>query len=358
MSSLSMCDSADALVDPRVQRLKRSQSHYVEPISPSPTSAPIPPPKDGYVPRSNLKRAPSYGAVKQEAKLERQRKKDATVPASASVMTDTKQPRHERKISTDVSSDEEERTRSKCVKKLKTTPSRSSSSPAPSSPITDSSTAPSSPFHNNPSEKTLPSKIRSKTPKSTTSTTTGAVESRRITRSNLNPCSKGDDVQMKDVTKPSKTTKAPSSPTNVRSKVSPNRPSSRPVPMNLQRNPSMFGEELPQLPVVDKFVATTLGLGERIGKNKSGETSLKKDGIRSSSPVSPLASKSCLKSPTPTPSPSSPATRTLRRVRRLDLGLGFGLGARKIEFGTPSEETKKPGTGVALQGLESAIQLV
>ena len=358
MSTLSMCDSADgALVDPRVQRLKRSQSHCVEPISLASAPAPIPPPKDGYALRPNLKRAPSYGALKQEAKLERQRKKDATVPASAPVMTDTKQPRHERKISTDISSDEEERTRSKWVKKLKTTPLRSSSSPAPSSPITDSSTAPSSPFDNSSSEKTV--KTRAKTPKSITSAITGAVESRRITRSNLNQFSKGNEVDMKDATKPSKTTKAPSSPTNVRSKASPNRPSTRPLAMNLQRNPSMFGEELPQLPVVDNFAATTLGLGEKIGKSKSGETSLKKDRIRPSSPVSPLASKTSLKSPTP--SPTSPGTRTLRRVRRLDLGLGFGLGARKIEFGTPGEaghETKKPGTGNALQGLESAIQLV
>ena len=368
MSSLSLCDSADgALVDPRVQRLKRSHSHRVEPPSPAPVSAPIPPPKDGYTLRAHLKRAPSYGAVKQEAKLERQRKKDAAVSPSASVTTDVKQLRHERKLSTgsNISSDEEEISRSKRVKKLKTTSLRGSSSPAPSSPTSNSSssnamgnwtdTASSSPF-GTPSEKKLPSvlEMRAKTPKSTIPDVIG---SRRVTRSNLN-LNKGKEADMKNVANVSKTTKTSSLPTSMKSKASPNRPSGRSLPMNLQRNPSMFGEELPQLPVVVETVPTTSGIGERIGQ--TGETSLKKDRIRSPSPVSPLASKSSVKSPTL--SSGSPGTRTLRRVKRLDLGLGFGLGARKIEFGGPGgeadHETKKPGKGNVLQGLESAIQLV
>ena len=128
----------------------------------------------------------------------------------------------------------------------------------------------------------------------------------------------------------------------------------------------MFGGELPLLPVVDSLceptttMTTTLGMGEGFGKRKEGEMPLKKDKVRPSSPVSPLASKSGLKSPTV--SPGSPGTRTLRRVRRLDLGHGFGLGARKIEFGSPGgeadHENRKPGTRNVMQGLESAIQLI
>ena len=361
MSSISFCDSADgALIDPRVQRLKRSETYHAEPLSAA-TSAPIPPPKDRYFLRGNLKRAPSYGAVKQEAKLQHQRKKDTDnlSPSSAPVTMDANQPRHERKFSSGshISSDEEEKVRSKKrVKKLKTTSGRISSSPVPSSPTSASSssdaigngtdTALSPPIVRVLTEKKLPSvpRIRSKSPKST-SIVPGAIESRRILRSNLN-LSRGDEACMKEVAMASNNTKAVSSPTNLKSKASSNRPSTRPVPMNLQRNPSMFGEELPMLP--------KLGVVEGIGKSKGGETSVKKDTIRSPVPVSPVASKCAVKSPTP--SSGSPASRTLRRVKRLDLGLGFGLGARKIEFG--KDDTKEPGKGNVPQGLESAIQLI
>ena len=280
---------------------------------------PIPPPKDayGYALRGGLKRAPSYGAVKQEAKVDCQRKKEAAAVSMMEVVKEAKAPRHERKISSGshVSSDEEEKSRSKRVKKLRTTPSRSSSSPVPSSPISvvmGSDTAPSSPR--------TPAKAREK------ASVVGVAESKNVEAS---------------------------SPRKLKAKAPSNRPSTRPVPMNLQRNPSMFGAELPPLPTVESLSGrpvTVVDVGGGKGKSKVGERV-----VKSLNPVLPAKAK--VKSP-PSSSPESPTTRTLRRVKRLDLGFGFGLGARKIEFGgldgKGEQEGKKAGSR---NMLESAIQL-
>ena len=315
MSSVSLCGSADgALVDPRVERLKRSET-----LSPLASSVPIPPPKDAYTLRVGLKRAPSYGAVKQVAKVDRQKEKEAATMAP--VMTEARQPRHERKLSSGshISSDEEEKSRSKRVKKSKTTSSRSSTSPVPSSPISvvmgnGGDTAPSSPVDRTPLQKTPPN-TRGKT------STTEVVESKNV----------GAKVVL--------------SPRKLNPKSSSNRPSTRPLPMNLQRNPSMFGAELPPLPTIESSSGPATDVGGGKGKSLLGEK------IRSSVPA-----KSKLKSPSS--SPDSPTTRTLRRVKRLDLGFGFGLGARKIEFGNSDaktdQENKKAGNR---NMLESAIHL-
>jgi transcription factor SPN1 len=304
-----------SIPDPRVQRVKRSDSFSV---------APVPPPKDN-PPSSSIgvKRAPSYGALAQGPK------QDHTATYRG--------PIHVRNPSGSYpSSDEEEKVRTTRAKKMKTkvdsvvpTTLRTSSPPTSSTPsCSGSDTVPSTPAAK---ASTLPAKDRVSPKAKSTKVIAGREEE-------------------------SKTPKSPT-PTNRPSnkidagKTRENK-KSRPLAMNLQRNPSMLGPELPHLHSTTKYVSATPAYGGTVTPTK----------IRSPSPAV-LAAPPPVVGTIPVldvhQSPTPSKVKTLRRVRRLPP-------ARRISFGSlvPGDEADADGEGEAGEGspglsgcLGSAFQL-
>ncbi|KAF8899928.1 hypothetical protein CPB84DRAFT_1680801, partial [Gymnopilus junonius] len=308
--------SSDGMpLDTLPQRLGRSDSF-------SSGAPPAPPPKDLPPQRAGYKRAPSYGALAQEARDE----------AKATDRV------HERKLSGSYpSSDEEEKARTTRAKKIKTkigAPAVSSpvaseppSSEPPSPARQGSDTTPSSPIVPIAKAPVPPAKDKMMSPKSKSAPEHGKVKS--------SP-------------KALKSTKAD------KDKDSSSRP--RPAPMNLQRNPSMFGAELPHLrnnntggldlplapsstfipaPIVTKARLPSLSHSHsRVAPVPALTPSMDVDMSSSPPPLSPA----------PSLSPSSPTTqrvRTLRRVRRL-------APARRISFSSlvaPGDEADADGEG-------------
>ncbi|KAK7033240.1 hypothetical protein R3P38DRAFT_3313286 [Favolaschia claudopus] len=220
--SLSSGGLPPIAADPRVQRVRRSESFCGPAMPPA---------------RHPVKRAPSYGALAQEAR-DKMPGDDISVPCA--------------------SSDEEEKIRTRRAKKARvrspsTTAPPLSPSPAPSSP----SSATQSPTTTRP------------TPKATSRET--SKPAKRTARKSASP--KASDPQA-DATK-----------------LGRERPR-----MNIKRNPSMFGAELPQLP--------------------------------SPVPETPAPAPLVLAAaPLLAPQQSTEKVRTLRRVRRLPP-------ARRISFGS------------------------
>ncbi|PPQ90798.1 hypothetical protein CVT25_012118 [Psilocybe cyanescens] len=412
-SLFSTSSSGMPLPDPRIQRVRRSDSFCSGP--------PVPPPKDTPVPpRAGFKRAPSYGALAQEARQE--------AVAAARV--------HARKLSGSYpSSDEEEKARTTRAKKPKTKTSaavaavpaspsvRSPPSSVPPSPA-GPATAPSSPVASR--TPTGSSKPKSSVPKLRLKGVTAWAKGEGEVESNLkSPKALGTSKPSSSANKADETaSKRKTSKTDkekVKDKAAKDKdhhPRVRPLPMNLQRNPSMFGAELPQLPLR----ATQNNSGSRIGASSASSPPsayMQRSGgssggmttptkMRSPSPaihaLAPAASVNALapapvlgpaldgpsagahcaynshvtstlmSSPTLSSSPSlalsmspeiSVKVRTLRRVRRL------APGGRRISFGSlaaPGEEgdadaegggldagARSPASGKGLLG--SAFQL-
>ena len=318
--SLSMFSNSSkdmSIPDPRVQRVRRSDSFSV---------APAPPPKDNPPSSSiGIKRAPSYGALAQGAKQEH----TATYRG----------PIHVRNLSGSYpSSDEEEKVRTTRAKKMKTkvdsvvpTTPRTRSPPTSSTPSCSGSNTPSTPAAK---ASTLPAQDR----------VSLKVKSAKVVA-----------VREEKLKSP----KSPT-PTNMPSnkidagKTKENK-KSRPLAMNLQRNPSMLGPELPHLHNTTKYVSPAPAYGGTVTPTK----------IRSPSPAA-LAASPPVVSTIPvldvhqSPTPTSPRVKTLRRVRRLPP-------ARRISFGSlvPGDEADADGEGEAgeagpgLSGcLGSAFQLM
>ncbi|KAF5367555.1 hypothetical protein D9758_003641 [Tetrapyrgos nigripes] len=254
----SLLPSVIPPLDPRVQRVRRSES-FCAPSSPasftSPTRDEFPFPATARTPppqRQAFKRAPSYGTLAQEKKERR-----------ASVVSDDHM-----NISPCPSSDEEEKLRSKQVKKPR----------ASKAPVIGAS----------------PSVSKKASSRS------GSQKSPRKSRAN------------------------PPAPINTQPLAAASElPRSRPpLRMNLQRNPSMFGEELPHLHI-----------------------------------PSPSSSRNGVQ-PTPVQASSDPVQtprtiKTLRRVKRLQAP------SRKISFGSliapPGEDADMEEEGEPILG--SAFQL-
>ena len=150
----------------------------------------------------------------------------------------------------------------------------------------------------------------------------------------------------------SKTPKSPTTNKIDAGKAKENK-KSRPLPMNLQRNPSMLGPELPHLHNATKYVPAAPAYGGTVTPTK----------IRSPSPAV-LAAPPPVVGTIPVldvpQSPTPPKVKTLRRVRRLPP-------ARRISFGSlvPGDEADADGEGEAgeanpgLSGcLGSAFQLM
>lgn len=347
-------------MDPRLERIKCED--------PSP---PAVPPKDYFynsVKRVGCKRAATYGATMQEVKAKKAVVGDTTrvgMGANNNDVTEgqgqTQLHMREFSLGSCPSSDEEEKARSKRAKKVKTksgagavgareesamvsASSRSRSGSPSSSPRTGTDTAPSSPV-----DIVLePVKKKDRTKKSVA----GSLKDLKS-----NPEQSKEDSGLASTKKSKSRT--------------------RPLPMNLQRNPSMFGAELPPLPntasegvpmSMTKYMPKLTSLPPGKAKVKAcspvpervplplktktaprivnSPTPLRPAAlsptpahplplsltlISSPSPLSPTLSPSLSPALTQSPgseSPCSPATqrvKTLRRVRR--------LAARRISFG-------------------------
>ncbi|KAF5382160.1 hypothetical protein D9615_004412 [Tricholomella constricta] len=293
-SSISMMSSngGAALSDPRVQRVRRSDSFY----------APVPPPKDlklaPSIHKENLKdspstagmkRAPSFGAIAQEARRDRHIFGGALNNAGKEIKDSSAYP----------SSDEEEKIRSKGAKKMRVkdfgglAPAVSLSTGTPSSP-------PSLAGSNKRTRKTPgtapacldckpPASPKSPTPKSKKKS--GVLTSRDLVAET--------DAKPAGVPAPAKERRKP-----------------RPTVMNLQRNPSMFGAELPHLSAPSSPPAPIPEARSRL--------------LSSPAHFGRLAESVRVASPEPSPTSVSgalPKVKTLRRVQRLTLG-------RRISFGS------------------------
>ncbi|KAJ7170832.1 hypothetical protein C8R43DRAFT_944669 [Mycena crocata] len=222
--------------DPRVQRVRRSES-FCAPTVPRDTASSS---------RHAVKRAPSYGALAQESRDKMPGDNDISVPYP--------------------SSDEEEKLRTRRAKK----PRMRSESTSTSSPPPSPSTAPSS-----PASSTARSPVATKARAKTSVCTEEPAPLKRTTKSKTTV--KGSETQaVANLPKPSR---------------------ERPKGMNVKRNPSMFGAELPRLP-----------------------SSVQQ-------PETPVTAPSLL-SAAPLLAPAPPEkVKTLRRVRRLPP-------ARRISFGS------------------------
>ncbi|KAJ3529875.1 hypothetical protein NMY22_g8815 [Coprinellus aureogranulatus] len=276
-SSMSIISdrSTGVIPVPRVQRI-RSESVSM--------AAPPVPPKDRVKRSSPLKRAPSYGAVAQEARREKRRASPETPDA-----------RERRDSGSYPSSDEEEKLRTKQAKKQRTktppTPCRDTSSAA-----RDLATPP----------PPVPEKDRT------------YIRGRGKTSSPV----QDENVQTPIPTSSPKTKKVSAGEGNKKPSTK------RPNAMNLQRNPSIFGPELPKpaKPPVQEIPASPVrprgGLMGLLSPSKR---------VRSPSPVgaplSPLSLSPSAAIVPDTPLSPSPKLKTLRRVKRLAPG-------RRISFGS------------------------
>ncbi|KAF5342448.1 hypothetical protein D9611_001631 [Ephemerocybe angulata] len=280
MSIISDLSSGIAIPDPRVQRIRRSDSFSM--------GAPPPPSKDRIKPGSALKRAPSYGAMAQE-------KKRGYVAS------------HEGHVRRDSgsypSSDEEEKKRSKHAKKQRTkTPPTAPQSPV-AAPTTPSS-ASSPPRNVKASAKPPPVPEKDRT----------FIRGRKV------------------VTPPQdENTRVPVSPGKVKKVAKVEGAVKRPADkrpgggMNLQRNPSMFGPELPKpprAPVQSIPMSPARARGFFIAPKVARSPS-----PAQATPLSPLSLSPAAHIVPDTPMSPSPQTKTLRRVKRLGP-------ARRISFGS------------------------
>ena len=326
--------------DPRVQRVRRSDSFY--------SIAPVPPPKDNLSSSSiGLKRAPSYGALAQGAKQEHTRGLTHVRSPSGSYP----------------SSDEEEKIRTTRAKKIKTkTGAVASVVPTSSSPPSSTPSSPRGP-------DTVPSTPAAKTPTSPVKDRASKPKSTKV---------------VADREERSRTPKSPT-PTNRPSNkidVSKKEKESRPLAMNLQRNPSMLGPELPHLcstkekkesrsPMMNlqrnpSVLAPELPRLRNTAKHLSSTPyggTVTPTRIRSPSPAvltapPPVVATIQVLNVPESPTPSK--VKTLRRVRRL-------APARRISFGSliPGGEADADGEGEAREAsrglsgcLDSAFQLM
>ncbi|KAG6842363.1 hypothetical protein C0991_010653 [Blastosporella zonata] len=273
-SSISMNGSV-ACTDPRVQRVRRQESLF----------PPVPPPKDIRLapsthkenldssPLAGVKRAPSFGALAQEVKRER--------PLIAKAEDNKDGPAYP-------SSDEEEKIRAKGAKKMR---------------VKDSGLAPAASLNTGTPPRTSPSVASPKRTKTKAPLTAP-------------PCLPCKSLATPKSPKPKKrsTGEAPSNPeTKPRlsgQSATAKEARKRPVPpMNLKRNPSMFGADLPhRLP------------SEPLSPRLQASPSPTLNGRAATGVASPDAS------------PRKP--KTLRRVQRVTLG-------RRISFtnlAAPTEE--------------------
>ena len=314
------------LSDPRLQRVRRSDSLYSGP--------PAPPPKD-HLPTSGFKRAPSYGALAQEAKQERKSER-----------------KHVRQLSGSYpSSDEEEKARTRRAKKMKTktsasTPSAISSPPSSAPPSPMIATAPSSPVAIRSKPPAPPAKDKI-SPKMKSRTVTPYAEANAPKSPKLSSDIKKSAEHKRSTSTSSTKSDGGKTGKTENNKAHPKHPSTR-APMNLQRNPSMFGPELPHLNNTNTSFPK-LRSPSPVVRDLSPAYEL------GSPPASPLMASPVLSSPT------SPKIKTLRRVRRL-------APARRISFGSlvaPGDEADAEvrgldlsGCGKASLGLGSAFQLL
>lgn len=339
MSSISMTSESSSgkpLPDPRVRRIRRSESVSLA----TATAAPVPAsPK----PAVGVKRAPSYGAMAQEVRRELKE----TSPGG----------RHERRDSGSYpSSDEEEKARSRNAKKarVKTVPKTASTPSPPSSKKKHASPAPppvpekdkKPVLRGQPSQLDISQILSSPPPSSFNKRKVAKVEGALGSKTS--------------------TTAAPK----------------RPAPMNLQRNPSIFGPELPPVspkspPPVTKSTRTTTAT---VPGTPHSPTAARPRGAHnasilasslarspSPSPLSPASALACALSPTALmvapDSPTSPASvvspqsqkaKTLRRVRRF-------VPARRISFGSMRTTSDDMDLGNEVEErscLGSAFQLI
>ncbi|RDB25961.1 hypothetical protein Hypma_006644 [Hypsizygus marmoreus] len=293
-SSLLSGNSGPALPDPRVQRVRRSESFY----------GPTPPPKDVKLapsiykenlkdspPVAGMKRAPSFGTLAQEARRDRHHVFGGALNGNSS--------ENIKDSSSYPSSDEEEKARTRGAKKMRVKDGIGLAPAALSSPATP-------PVLSSPVPITAPS--------------SPAMSPKRI-----KPKTKGPAVICLDCKSPS----SPKSPTPKPKKSTKQEPGeavpakgvkkARAVPMSLQRNPSMFGAELPQIRSSPSFSPAPIS-SPRCSRLPSSPPTRLGRGL----PETTLRDE-----PTPPMSPScSPQkARTLRRVRRL-------APARRISFGS------------------------
>ncbi|KAG6812973.1 hypothetical protein H0H92_015092 [Tricholoma furcatifolium] len=283
-SSVSMNGSVPC-ADPRLERVRISGSYYPPPPPPKDTRlAPSQKENLDSSPLTGVKRTSSYGALAQEAK------RDALI-----VKAD-----NNKDNSAYASSDEEEKIRTKGAKKMRV---KDMSELSPAAHI-DPSTPPT------PSTPASPRKSRTKVP---------------VTAPPYLSC--------KSLAAPKSPTPKPKKRITPDSPASPAGPSAtegrkRPTPMNLQRNPSMFGAELPQ--------PSPALASEPLVRPRQHYAS-------SPAPIGRLAaSPELLRAPTS--DASSQKSKTLRRVHRLTLG-------RRISFNSlavPGEDADVEGDGEEL----------
>ncbi|RXW21773.1 hypothetical protein EST38_g4100 [Candolleomyces aberdarensis] len=281
MSVISMGSSGIAIPDPRVQRIRRSESVSM--------GAPLPPPKDRTKPSSGLKRAPSYGAMAQETRREHIATKVGHVRRDSGSYP---------------SSDEEEKQRTKQAKKQRTK--------TPESPAARPSVSPSS---KSPSSKTKAKNAALDTPPPLPEKDRTYVRSRTKVVSPAKP--QDENVQV------------PASPIKMK-KVAQvegakrKHSERRAAPMSLQRNPSMFGPELPQLPVSSAQNVPLSPVRPRGGLASAAKVTPPSP---APAPLSPLILSPSMHIVPTSPMSPSPKTKTLRRVKRI-------APARRISFGS------------------------
>ncbi|KAF8150662.1 hypothetical protein B0H34DRAFT_678454 [Crassisporium funariophilum] len=334
MSIFSNSSGGMPLPDPRIQRVRRSDS-FCAGLPP-----PALPPKDvgPSASTAGIKRAPSYGALAQEAKAKQVHAAAAVAGAGHNA--------HVRKHSGSYpSSDEEEKIRAKHAKKMRTKTGAAGIAPAPSSPPGASppssappspgncTTAPPSPIVLRRPTASVPVSVKEKSTSISTPKPKSGVEGVKSPKS---PYAKP--------IKPTSKVEGHGSKTGKKDKeMRPAMPMH--MPMNLQRNPSMFGAELPHLVNSAHSASAAAAAGVRSPPPRGASV------VRSPPPpptaramamvVSPPAAvgKERKESAPQTQSPS-PKVKTLRRVRRL-------APARRISFGSlvPGDEADADGEG-------------
>lgn len=301
-SSLSFISSSSdgILPNPRVRRLMEDDGF-----------APVPPPKDApAMNKAGAKRAPSFGTLAQEARRE--------YLAQSPVDKD-----HSCKQSGNCpSSDEEEKIRNRQAKKPRKqpTPFNTRATPPPESP------APTTPVSSPVITKSRGSKpkagplhldVNINSPKA--SRTSKETRSENKERTN----NKKENIQS----------------LGKRNKV---QATAKPLPMNLQRNPSIFGPELPQIydaPMSPVPIITSRRHTHSPSPTANVPSALKSAFITSPSTESPVAMLSPVADVNI--SPTNQRAKTLRRVRRL-------APARRISFSSlvpPGEEGDADGEG-------------
>jgi len=298
-SSISMLSSngGSAFPDPRVQRVRRSESFY----------APVPPPKDIRLAPSmhkenlqdspataGVKRAPSFGTLAQEARRDRHVFGGAL---NTNAVDETKD------ALAYPSSDEEEKIRAKGAKKMRV---KDTGGLAPAASL-NTGTPPNSP----PTLASSPKKTRAK---ASVSACLDCKSSSSPKPPSAKP-KKGGGI-IKDVFVETEAQLTNDAAVKERKKTRPN-------PMNLQRNPSMLGGELPHLRSPRSSSAPAPAPEPPRSRLQSPSTHI---GRLAYSPPGSARLASPAASPT-SPASALPKLKTLRRVQRFALG-------RRISFGS------------------------